>query len=274
MFTATNYRIAFALTICLVVSAEAQRGEQQRGCLTPREAFQQNEPGAKLCPPQSKPTTTPGNNAPRGSTNPVATNPGATTQTAAPAAESKTPPVAPVSLPPSLPPLVLKYSFLRVSSTGDLVPVKVATEFRTGDRIKLNVESNEQAYLYILAIGPSGKQTSLFPDERMDGGQNLVPAHRTYQVPAGGAFVFMPPPGQEKLFIIVSRRPIEDADKKLRDSRETSSPVQLVNNIDVGAIRGKARDLEFESADVESYVANGNGATDDLVWVDLVLNHR
>jgi hypothetical protein len=177
----------------------------------------------------------------------------------------------------SLPPLVLKYSFLKSSSTGDWVAANLATEFRTGDRIKVNVESNEQAYLYILAKGASGQwNTSLFPDEKINGGQNLVPAHRIYQVPADRGIVFRDPPGQERLIVILSRRPIQDLEK-LRNSRENGGLTQIAFNVDdstVGSIRAKARDLELEGGNSEFYVANGNGADDDLVWADVILNHK
>src|SRR5262249_24108716 len=150
---------------------------------------------------------------------PPAPNAGASTKTAGstPGNEPKTtqpkipleqtqPNVSQVNLA-SLPPLVLKYSFLKSSSGGAFVPTRVTTEFRTGDRIKLKIESSQEAYLYILAIGPTGQQASLFPNEKIGGGQNLVPAHKIYEVPADPerGIVFEPPAGQEKLFIILSR---------------------------------------------------------------------
>jgi hypothetical protein len=302
MFAARNYTIVLALTIWSVARADAQQpGGQQKGCLTPRDAFEVNEPGAKLCPPQSKATTSAANAAGGSSANPAPTNRGATKNPPVPNAgataqttgstprnepakaaeprifpEQSNPTVSEVNLNP-LPPLVLKYYFLKNSSTGGWVPTKVATEFRTGDRIKLKIESSQEAYLYILAIGPTGQQTSLFPNEKIDGGRNLVPAHKTYEVPADPerGIVFEPPAGQEKLFVILSRTPLQDVDKKLRDSRESRSPTQIASNVDVGAIRTKARNLVLEdTSDLETYIANGNGATDDLVWADVTLNHK
>src|SRR5262245_40517626 len=133
MFTATNCSVVLALTLCFVASAEAQqRGQPQRGCLTPREAFQVNEPGAKLCPPQAK-ATPPATGGVRGATSPTPTT-GTSTQTtpttATPGNKEPVQPVEPARPPErgsqnptvvlvSLPSLVLKYSFLKSSSTGE-----------------------------------------------------------------------------------------------------------------------------------------------------------
>src|SRR5262245_21989913 len=49
--------------------------------------------------------------------------------------------------------LGLRYSILRGASTGRYEEVDVDTTFRSGDGIKLSIESNDDAYLYIAAKG-------------------------------------------------------------------------------------------------------------------------
>jgi hypothetical protein len=171
----------------------------------------------------------------------------------------------------SFAPLVLKYDFLKKSGTRNWVAADLATEFRTGDRIKLNVEASERAYFYILSKGASGQWN--IPDEEINGERRL-PGHEPYEVPV--EIIFNDPPGQETLIIILSRKPIQDL-QRLRDSRENAGPAKIASNIEdstVEGIRLKARDLVFEVSSSESYVANGNGSPDALLWVDIILNHK
>jgi hypothetical protein len=179
--------------------------------------------------------------------------------------------------------LALKYSIQKKASTGrDWIAANTDSEFHTGDRIKLVVEASEQAYLYVYAQGASGKNKTLFPDSTINEGKNLVPLHRSYNVPSEEGFIFVAPAGQERLTVFLSRKPIQDLEglnNSLEKAGESpqSQKMQIAQNVDDGTlsgVRAKARDLEVETFNAETVVANGNGSADDLVWADVQLTHR
>jgi hypothetical protein len=298
MFTSVRLKVVLALTIGFVVIAEAQQqGDPQKSCLTPREAFEVNRAKAPLCKAPDKPavpsSTTRTSGAvpvPAPSVTAAATISGTSTNTSNSTASSGStqgrgsrpgPSVTLVSL--DYAPLSLKYSIQKRTSTGrDWTAANPDSEFLTGDRIKLIVEANEQAYLYVYAKGASGTNKILFPDAAIDGEQILVPAHRSFEVPSDLGFIFVAPAGQERITVFLSRRPVQDL-QELNNSLEKGGPsplsnkIQLAQNVADGTlngIRARARDLVLETVNSEVYVANGNGAADALVWADVLLTHR
>src|SRR5687768_4967512 len=46
---------------------------------------------------------------------------------------------------------------------GLLVPVDPSSEFKAGDQIKIQFQSNFEGYIYIVNIEPNGKRKVLFP---------------------------------------------------------------------------------------------------------------
>ncbi len=109
-------------------------------------------------------------------------------------------------LPADLKPLGLRYTIIkRVGSNAQEVPVD--TVFRSGDRIQVAVEANEPGYLYIVARGSSGAWKPLFPSPDVEGGKNYIPAGKVTTIPAGYVFTFDEQAGEEKLFVVFSRKP-------------------------------------------------------------------
>src|SRR5262249_30183429 len=60
-------------------------------------------------------------------------------------------------------PLGLRYSILKQTSGRQVAEVDGDTAFRSGERIRLAVEANDNAYLYIVQRGSSGNWSLLFP---------------------------------------------------------------------------------------------------------------
>ncbi|MCW5965129.1 MAG: DUF4384 domain-containing protein [Bryobacterales bacterium] len=109
-------------------------------------------------------------------------------------------------LPADLKPLGLRYTIIkRVGGNAEEVPVD--TVFRSGDRIQVAVEANEAGYLYIIARGSSGAWKPLFPSAEAEGGKNYIPAGKVTTIPAGYVFTFDDQAGEEKLFVVFSRKP-------------------------------------------------------------------
>ncbi len=105
-------------------------------------------------------------------------------------------------------PLGLRYSLLRKSGGDNYEEVDAGTVFHSGDRIRVSVESNDSAYLYVVMRGSSGSWKLLFPSSEVGGGSNLVESGRQYLIPPSpGRFAFDEQAGEEKLFLVLSRRP-------------------------------------------------------------------
>ena len=65
-------------------------------------------------------------------------------------------PVIPASYINSQPPLGLRYSLLLSRANDPYREVDAATAFRSGDRLKVTIEANDDAYLYVISRGSSG----------------------------------------------------------------------------------------------------------------------
>jgi Domain of unknown function (DUF4384) len=111
-------------------------------------------------------------------------------------------------------PLGLKYVIEQEQASGGPVQVDPDKVFATGDGIRLRIEVNSDAYVYLVTRGSSGQWTVLFPEPGED---NHLKAYQPVQVPAAPAdpIAFEEPAGKETLYIRVSRTPVTDLQKLL-----------------------------------------------------------
>jgi hypothetical protein len=219
--------------------------------------------------------------------------------------------VATAAYPPAPPaaPLGLRYTILKLVD-GRMTPVAPDTAFRAGDRIQVSVEANDGGYLYIVHQGTSGTWKPLFPSAEVEDGNNRIEKGRTYVMPPGSRFYFDEQAGEEKLFVVFSRRPETDLERliyKLQDgarppgatpAAEPAAPrpshvlvasnLQIADSV-VGRLRTVyARDLVIEKVDDEAeapasaggrkekavYVVNPTGGADSRVVADIRLIHK
>src|ERR1700676_2403414 len=112
-------------------------------------------------------------------------------------------------------PLGLRYSVMKRELSGRFAEVDADSTFRSGDRIRLHVDTNTTGYLYVVMQGSSGNWRLLFPSADVEGGNNRIEKGSSQQIPAGdtGQFVFDQQSGTEKLFLVLSRKPEGDLDK-------------------------------------------------------------
>src|SRR5262249_51869112 len=109
-------------------------------------------------------------------------------------------------------PLGVRLSILKTAQDGQTTEVAPDTSFQPVDRVRLNIQVSDSGYLYIINRGSSGTWTSLFPSAEAPNASNAVSPGATYTVPPDRNFVISDPPGEEKLFIILSRNPVMDAE--------------------------------------------------------------
>ncbi len=200
-------------------------------------------------------------------------------------------------------PLGVRLSILKVGESGQTTEVAPDTSFQPGDRVRLNIQVSENGYLYIINRGSSGTWTQLFPSPEMPNASNVVVPGVTYSVPPDRNFVISNPPGEEKLFIILSRRPELDVDALTMDmSRRDAAgqkelpvpprPIETrmaanlpsMNDAMVDRLRNTyARDLIIEKVDPQTpgsrkenavYAVNPNGGDDTRVVLDAQIKHR
>ncbi len=112
-------------------------------------------------------------------------------------------------------PIGLGYTLYMRNSMGDAMRVDPEREFRAGDRIRLSMEANTDGYLYVFHTENDGPPELIFPDARLNEGDNMIDAHVPYEVPSPFEsneslrwFVFDEKPANERLYIVVTREPI------------------------------------------------------------------
>ena len=202
-------------------------------------------------------------------------------------------------------PLAIRYSLLKLQD-GNYQEVDPKSVFHSGDKIRIEVESNDAGYLYIVQQGSSKTWQTLFPNADIDGGSNRISANQRYTLPGGARFAFDEQPGAERLFIILSRKPEADIEKLIYSLSGAPSPVsndgavapqrtlmagmRPIEDSVIDRIRGKvlARDLVFEKVDESTpapkagpakrekamYVASQDRSPNARIVADLTLNHR
>jgi hypothetical protein len=203
-------------------------------------------------------------------------------------------------------PLVLRYAVLTPGSLGQDQEVDVSRTFHSGDRIRVSIESSEEAYLYIVQKGSSGKWSPLFPESDSQNGGNRIPAHSRVQIPPPPAtpWKFDNSTGEESLFVVLTRQPEPDLQRLIYSLRGGSTPsdpttptapaapsrtgtesirqvVQLIDDDVIGRVRQlNGRDLVVESVNDETstkkekavFVADRSGS--GRLTADIKLKHQ
>lgn len=112
-------------------------------------------------------------------------------------------------------PIGLGYTLFKRDASGDAVRIDPASEFHTGDRVRISLEPNVDGYLYVFHSEGDGQPEMIFPDWRLEDGDNAIEAHVPYDVPSGFEkderlrwFTFYGNPATERLYIVVTRGPL------------------------------------------------------------------
>ncbi len=197
------------------------------------------------------------------------------------------------SAPASAAALGLRYSLLHLQPGGAWREVDTSTVFTSGDRIRLQVEANQSGFLYVLHQGSSQEWFV------MEGSPIRVETALRTDVPPGGRFYFDHQPGEEKLFLVLSRARDAELDRMLgiapavppgappaatpaSETPRTRSPVQLafLRTLETEV---RSRNLAFEKVDQNTapvqaehavYVVNTSASAGARVVVQVSLQHR
>ena len=190
--------------------------------------------------------------------------------------------------------LGLRYTLLLVPSRSNAgEPVDPVRNFRKGDCVAINLESNRSGYLYVLAKESGGDWTPLFPTPRLADQDNRIDPGQVVRTPKESCFEIDDPPGSETVFVVLSRSPRDISE--LAESIKTPSP--QVNAV-VAQMTAEAgtRDLPFREvvkpaspppvrkaaakAEVAKepqhavYVVNGSRKAGDTLVTRIEITHR
>ncbi len=200
-------------------------------------------------------------------------------------------------------PLGLRYSVMKLGSSGQFADVNSETTFVSGDSIRLTVESNDVGYLYVVMQGSSGIWKVLYPSTEAGGGSNHVEKGHIYTVPASAAFTFDEKSGSEKLFVVLSRQPeknLENLIYSLQDKapkkgeqrqmlasniapvqdelvqrlRETYSRDLLIEKVNDDPPVPEAATSKVRNKEKAVYVVNPRAGTNASVVADIELRHQ
>lgn len=112
-------------------------------------------------------------------------------------------------------PIGLGYTLFMRNAAGDAVRVDPARAFKNGDSVRISLESNTDGYLYIFHTENDSDPEMLYPDARLDEGNNYIEAHVPYEIPSGQEkeerlrwFTFYGKPATERVYIVVTREPL------------------------------------------------------------------
>src|SRR5687768_6419353 len=85
--------------------------------------------------------------------------------------------------PAAQPAIGLGYTLFMRDANGDAVRVDPSEVFHTGERVRITLEANVDGYLYIFHSEGDGPPQMIFPDWRLQDGDNAIEAHVPYEVP-------------------------------------------------------------------------------------------
>jgi len=109
----------------------------------------------------------------------------------------------------------LGYTLYKQESGGGPMRVALSQEFHKGDAVRLVIESNIDGYLYLFHTENDGQPEMIFPDARLNGGDNYIRAHVPNEAPSSQEadprfrwFIFDDKAATERLYLVIARKPL------------------------------------------------------------------
>lgn len=100
-------------------------------------------------------------------------------------------------------------------ANGLSVRVDPSRVFRSGERVRVLVETNTDGHLYIFNTTDGGKPVMIYPNAELDEGGNYIQAHVPFEIPSSTAtserlrwFTFDKNEGYERLYFVFTREPL------------------------------------------------------------------
>lgn len=144
---------------------------------------------------------------------------------------SKAPKPAPPRAKPT-DPVGLGFSLYKVLDTSTAVRADASAMFRDGELLRFVLEPSVDGYLYVFVSTNGGPAVMVYPDYRLEEGDNFVYAHTVAEVPsrrnpAFNVFKVVDGPATENVTFVVSRTPLPNVpvgDELVRYCRTGTCP--------------------------------------------------
>lgn len=194
--------------------------------------------------------------------------------TATPAAAKK----AVVATKPSIPPkekyVGISYKIILLDESGQFDVVSKSHVFKTGDRIRMLVMTNQPGHLSIHNIGSSGATHVLFKD--------YVEASNLLNIPRDTNLRFVGDPGTEKVLIMLSNTPETDSPTAVMASLSGSKDIVLEDRLETKyavisqkQVKG-SKDIILESSEGVNYGVTpaSNLEEGGILTLEIMLKHE
>ncbi len=124
------------------------------------------------------------------------------------------------------------------NANGLAVRVDPNRVFRSGDRVRVLLETNVDGYLYIFNTTDGGKPVMIYPSAELDEGGNYIQSHIPFEIPSSVAdqerlrwLTFDKYSGAERLYFVFTREPLpavptEDDLLNFCREKESNCPIQ------------------------------------------------
>ena len=171
----------------------------------------------------------------------------------------------------------LMYYVELIQPNGATSRVDVSRGFRSGERIRLHFQSNVNGRLVIMQQVDDGPVQPLYPDSRVNGGDNQIRAGVDTVIPQGNAWMrFDDNPGWIKLMVFLTTDSWYDALRpQLADFSTGSRDNQRIIDAQFARAASRSRSLilEVDNTGVQpaNYAVLPSG---DSIYVEIVLNHQ
>lgn len=157
--------------------------------------------------------------------------------------------------------LGLRCSLLLRGPDKEYTEATPGTVFHSGDHIRLSLLANEAGYLYVVQKGSTGAWSPIYPRASAGPDAAKINPGQIEVVPGGTqAFQFDQHPGDEKLYVILSRTPIDDIDRVIRNLSHGGSTPAPPPSVDA------SQELEAKNVIPDEFVQKL--ASRDLTLVD------
>lgn len=199
-------------------------------------------------------------------------------------------------------PVGLGFSLFRVLDKARAVRVSPSATFHKGDDLRFVLEPSIDGFLYVFVTTGEKRPVMIYPDPRLERGDNFVYAHSVVEVPsrrnpAFDIFKIVGDPATERLLFVVSRDPLPGvpvSDELVKYCEKTACPwsppdtsweeiarqstaergisVRKDDGTRITAIEEDAltRDLVLGASDAQPTVIAVNGSVDTPILVHAV----
>lgn len=179
-----------------------------------------------------------------------------------------------------VPLMTLQWRVMKIDADGRQNDTNPVATFYPGDRLRLAVKVNQPGYLTIIhQSAPDQDGTIIFPDSRINNGQNYVKKNEEFVIPSACpvgtsardcSLVVAPPAGKELFTLVFSRDLISDLTVKA--AQASSLKPELMKQLKAESGQVLKRGQGVGTGPYAIWVVNTNAKDNEEIIETLVLN--